>query len=103
MSDCIFCQIANHQLPATIVYEDSSYIAFLDIHPESEGHTLVIPKDHYRWVWDVPDVGTYFDTTRKIALQLAAQYKTEVVHSSIRGELIAHAHIHLFPVIPPNR
>ena len=97
MIDCIFCQIANHQLPAQIIYEDSSYLAFLDIHPESEGHTLVIPKNHYRWVWDIPDVGSYFETTRKIALQLKNKYKTEAVRSFINGEQIAHAHIHLIP------
>jgi histidine triad (HIT) family protein len=103
MTDCIFCQIANHQLPATIVHEDSSYIAFLDIHPESKGHTLVIPKNHYRWVWDVPDVGGYFETTRKIALELQSTHKADSVRSFINGDLVAHAHIHLIPVIPPNR
>ncbi|AVP49780.1 HIT family protein [Williamsoniiplasma luminosum] len=46
MKDCIFCKIINRELPAHIIYEDNHTLAFLDLHPDSEGHTLVIPKEH---------------------------------------------------------
>lgn len=44
---CLFCDIASHKIPAQIVYEDAYVLAFLDIHPVSKGHTLLIPKKHY--------------------------------------------------------
>ena len=57
MKDCIFCKIVSKEIPAHIVYEDGDFMVFLDIHPHTPGHVQVIPKQHVRWVWDVPDVG----------------------------------------------
>src|SRR5665647_339150 len=51
---CIFCKIVNKQASSSIIYEDSSVLAFLDIRPLTEGHVLVIPKEHYVDVFDVP-------------------------------------------------
>ena len=48
MSDCIFCQIVSGQIPSSKVYEDEEVLAFLDITQVTKGHTLVIPKQHYR-------------------------------------------------------
>lgn len=53
-SNCIFCEIVKGEIPAYKVYEDGNFLAFLDINPQSPGHTQVITKKHYRWVWDVP-------------------------------------------------
>ena len=52
--DCIFCEIANHLLSSYTVYEDSEAIAFLDIDPINEGHILVIPKEHYLDIDEIP-------------------------------------------------
>ena len=84
--DCIFCKIVKEELPAEKVYEDEKYLAFLDIRPLSPGHTLVIPKKHERWVWDVPNVGEYFEVTRKIALAIRKAFDTEFVLSKIVGD-----------------
>ena len=97
MSDCIFCKIIRGEIPSTKVYEDSKYLAFLDIHPLSPGHLVVIPKKHYRWVWDVPEVGAYFEATRKIAVAIQKAFGTDAVISKIIGEEVSHAHICLFP------
>jgi histidine triad (HIT) family protein len=94
---CIFCKIAAKKIPAHIVYEDTDFIAFLDIHPQSPGHVQVIPKNHYRWVWDVPNVGTYFEIVRKIALAQQKSFNTEWILSKIVGDEIEHAHIWVFP------
>ena len=51
---CIFCRIVRKQAPASYVYEDEHVIAFLDIRPLNEGHTLVIPKEHYVTIFEVP-------------------------------------------------
>lgn len=97
MENCIFCKIVNKEIPAHIVYEDSEFMAFLDIRPLSPGHTLLIPKKHYRWVWDVPNVGRYFEIARNIALAQRKAFGIEKVVSKIVGEEIFHAHIWLIP------
>ena len=97
MDACIFCKIVKGRIPCAKVYEDQNFLAFLDIRPLSPGHTLVIPKKHYRWVWDVPNVGTYFEATRKIALALQKSFGTDSILSKITGEEVKHAHIWIFP------
>ena len=52
MCDCIFCKIANHEIPSTVVYEDDQVIAFDDLNPQAPVHTLVIPKKHYSDIAD---------------------------------------------------
>ena len=65
--DCIFCKIVAGEIPSHKVYEDSDYLAFLDIRPLNPGHTLVVPKKHYRWVWDDPDIGKYYQAVGRVA------------------------------------
>ncbi len=97
MEKCIFCKIVSKEIPAYIVYEDDNYMAFLDIHPHSPGHVQVIPKKHYRWVWDTPNTGEYFEVVKKIALSLQKSFKTDWILSKIMGDEISHAHIWVFP------
>ena len=97
MGNCIFCQIVTGEIPAHKVYENNNFIAFLDIHPLAPGHTLVIPKKHYRWVWDVPNTGKYFEVVKKIALAQKKAFKTDSVLAKIIGEEIPHAHIWVYP------
>ena len=70
MNDCVFCRIAAGSLPCYQVYEDDKFLAFLDINPVTIGHTLVITKQHYRWVYHVPDFGQYWQVARKITLNI---------------------------------
>ena len=95
--ECIFCKIVSGEIPATKIYEDDNFFAFLDIHPQTPGHTQVIPKAHYRWVWDVPDVGAYFEVVKKIALAQRKAFSTEWVLSKIIGDEVPHAHVWVFP------
>jgi histidine triad (HIT) family protein len=97
MDDCIFCKIVRKEIPAHVVYEDSKFIAFLDIHPHAVGHIQVIPKEHYRWVWDVPNIGEYFEIVQKIAKAESKAFNTEMILSKIYGEEIPHAHIWVYP------
>ena len=53
MNDCIFCKIANHEIPSKIIYEDDVCLAFLDLSQTTQGHTLVIPKKHFDHFLDV--------------------------------------------------
>jgi histidine triad (HIT) family protein len=95
--DCIFCKIIAGKIPAHKVYEDDNFLAFLSVDPVSPGHTLVIPKQHHRWVWDVPAVGEYFEVARIIALAQRKAFETEQILSKIIGEEVEHAHIWVFP------
>jgi histidine triad (HIT) family protein len=104
MNDCIFCKIVKKEIPAHIVYEDNDFLVFLDIRPQSPGHSLVIPKKHYRWVWDIttdkkisPNIGQYFEIVSKIALAQKKAFNQEVILSKIVGEEVPHAHIWVFP------
>jgi histidine triad (HIT) family protein len=95
--DCVFCKIASGEIPADKVYEDDKFLAFMDIRPVNPGHVLVIPKDHHRWVWDVPNAGEYFEVTRKVVKALQKAMNTEFIVSCIIGIDVYHAHIQLIP------
>ncbi len=95
--NCIFCKIIAGEIPATKVFEDEKFLAFLDIRPQSPGHTLVIPKAHYRWVWDVPETETYFGIAAKIARAQQKAFGNDAVWAKVMGDEIPHAHIWVFP------
>lgn len=97
MDNCIFCKIANKELPSYKIYEDDKFYAFLDIHPIEHGHTLVIPKDHFETVWDISKVGEYFEKCCEIANHFKKITGKKYVYSFIHGEGVQHAHIHLIP------
>jgi histidine triad (HIT) family protein len=95
--NCVFCKIVNKEIPAEIVYEDDNFLVFLDNNPRAPGHAQVIPKEHYRWVWDVPNAGQYFEVTKKIALALKKAFSQEIIHGRIEGKDVPHAHFWLYP------
>lgn len=95
MDNCIFCKIIKGEIPSFKVYEDEKYLGILDIAHFVDGHTIVIPKKHYQFVWDVDD-SEYFEVTKKIA----NHYKTlgyKYIDSMVFGRMVPHAHIHLLP------
>ena len=107
---CIFCKIVAKEIPAHVVYEDDNFLAFLDIRPLSPGHALVIPKDHYRWVWDIPlesandlhasssqNLQNYFVVVGKIANAQRKAFNQEIILSKIIGEEVRHAHVWVYP------
>lgn len=96
-TNCIFCKIVRKEIPAEIVYEDDDFLAFLDIHPQAPGHAQVIPKQHYRWVWDVPNAGAYFEVAKKVALAERSAFGVEWILAKIIGDEVPHAHIWVFP------
>jgi len=95
--ECVFCKIVKGVIPCYKIYEDKEFISFLDITPRNKGHTLVIPKEHYRWVWDSPTFGEYFEVVNKVANALRKAMDTEWIVSLIVGEEITHAHVWLIP------
>lgn len=97
METCIFCKIVAGEIPAYTIYEDEHFLAFMDVFPRAKGHALVIPKQHYRWVYDVPQFGEYWHVAQKIAEQLKRVLSVEFMSFLTMGEEVPHAHIHILP------
>ena len=105
MEDCIFCKIAKKQIPSeNIVYENDRIISFLDINPTTPGHTLVIPKEHYRTILETPDdiLKELIATTKKIAKAVKEAVNADGLVIGINtekaaGQIIFHTHFHIVP------
>jgi histidine triad (HIT) family protein len=101
---CVFCRIAQKQVPASIVYEDEKVMAFLDIRPLNEGHALVIPKEHYENIFDIPRelIEYVHGVTKRIALAVEETTKADGIsiiqqNGEAAGQEIFHLHIHVIP------
>ncbi len=106
MSDCIFCKIVAGEIPCAQVYSTKKVLAFLDIAPISKGHTLVIPKEHYENLWEVPpalgeEILLALQKIGKAIMEATGATGINVVmnnHPSA-GQVVPHAHWHLIPRI----
>ena len=69
MSDCIFCKIASGEIPSATIYEDNNFRVILDVAPASRGHALVLPKDHFANLYEMPEeqVKEAFGIAKQIA------------------------------------
>ncbi|PIP27476.1 MAG: histidine triad nucleotide-binding protein [Candidatus Moranbacteria bacterium CG23_combo_of_CG06-09_8_20_14_all_39_10] len=103
MSDCLFCKIAQKEIPAEIVFEDDEILAFKDIHPLAPTHILIIPKRHIATINDLAEgdvelMGRMIVAGKKIAAQLQISekgYKLLFRVGEWGGQEIAHIHLHL--------
>ncbi|MEO5646363.1 MAG: HIT domain-containing protein [Candidatus Paceibacterota bacterium] len=99
MNDTIFGKIIRKEIPATIVYEDDRFLAFLDINPVRKGHTLLIPKEQYAWIHDVPDelVATTFVKSKELINAMRKGMACDYVQVGVVGNEVPHFHVHLIP------
>jgi histidine triad (HIT) family protein len=104
MDSCIFCRIAQKRVPANLVYEDEKAMAFLDIKPLSEGHTLIIPKSHYETVFDIPEelLMHIHGVTKRVALAVKKATQADGIsimqqNGKAAGQEILHLHVHIIP------
>ena len=102
--DCIFCKMVAGQIPVTKIYEDEVVLAFLDIGPISDGHTLVIPKEHFEKLHDCPPelLGQVGSRLGKIAGAVTAAinsdgYNVLCNNGRAAGQLVEHLHFHIIP------
>lgn len=101
---CIFCKIVVKQAPASIVCEDETILVFLDIRPLNMGHTLVIPKDHYVDIFDIPE-NVLSQMYKVVKLVSSAVKKTTNAdgisiiqqNGKASGQDIFHIHVHVVP------
>jgi histidine triad (HIT) family protein len=101
---CIFCKIVQKQAPSSIIYEDQYIIAFLDIRPVNEGHTLVIPKEHYEQIFDTPSelLGKVHQVTKTVAAAVKQTVKADGIsiiqqNGTAANQDIFHLHVHIIP------
>ena len=99
---CIFCKIASKEIPAKILVETKSCIGFLDAFPLARGHALVIPKNHYEKLQDLPtDVNTeMFSTVHSLISKIDTLTGATLVaihNGRESGQEIPHVHVHLIP------
>ncbi|SEA29498.1 histidine triad (HIT) family protein [Lachnospiraceae bacterium NK3A20] len=102
--NCIFCKIANGEIPSRTLYEDEEFRVIMDLGPATRGHALILPKEHYANLFEIPA-----DTAAR-AMQVAKKVGTQIVeklganglnvvqnNGECAGQTVPHFHIHLIP------
>ena len=105
MSDeCIFCKISKKEIPSKILYEDDTSFAFLDVYPASKGHSLVIPKNHYSNLLEVPEMELkeVIVVVQKIGAAVmkatgADGFNVIQNNKEAAGQVVHHLHFHIIP------
>lgn len=97
--NCIFCKIANKQIPTDLVYESENVVAFNDLHPHAPVHILVIPKAHYDSLNELEDtkmMGELLKSVKEITKKLNIKdYRTVINTGKEAGQAVFHLHIHI--------
>ncbi len=103
-SECVFCKIVKGEIPCHKIWEDENFLAFLDIEPAGEGHTLVIPKKHFRTLLDVEKEysSKFIKFLQKVGKILIEKYKSDgfnivLNNGKSAGQVVEHVHFHILP------
>ena len=104
MENCIFCKIANGEIPSATLYEDEDFRVILDLGPASKGHSLILPKSHAANIYELPDetAAKAMVLAKKMATKLRDGLKCDgfnIVQNNgeIAGQTVFHFHMHLIP------
>ena len=104
MSDCIFCKIANGEIPSATLYEDEDFRVILDLGPASKGHALILPKAHAANIYEISDdmAAKAMILAKKMATKMTEALKCDgfnIVHNNGEpaGQTVFHFHMHLIP------
>ncbi len=102
--DCIFCKIANGEIPSATVYEDSICRVILDVNPANKGHALVIPKEHYDNIYsmDADTASKIFTIATEVAKAQKAELNPDGLNivqnnGEVAGQTVFHFHMHVIP------
>lgn len=109
MENCIFCKIAEKEIPGKIVYEDDICLAFLDLSQTTNGHTLVIPKKHCQNILEIDDndLAHIILVTKKLANKIMDKLNAKGVNiltnaNEVAGQTVMHFHLHIIPRYDDN-
>ncbi|MDY5022735.1 MAG: HIT family protein [Blautia sp.] len=104
MSDCIFCKIANGEIPSATLFEDENFRVILDLGPATKGHALILPKSHFANIYEMPDelVGKAMILAKEMVTRMTEALKCDgfnVVQNNgeAAGQTVFHFHMHLIP------
>lgn len=102
MKDCIFCKIINGKIPCMKLYEDDIVLAYLDIAPDSDGHTLIIPKKHYKDIFDISnDTLFHIYNASKIIMKMLEKKLGcngfSLIQNNGSVQEVKHYHLHIKP------
>ena len=107
--DCIFCKLANGIIPTNTVYEDDDFTVILDAGPATRGHSLIIPKEHYADIYELPEelAGKTFKLAKRLATHITEKTGAEgfnIVQNNgeLAGQTVFHFHLHLIPRYPDD-
>lgn len=102
--NCIFCKIANGEIPSRTIYEDEQFRVFLDLSPAAKGHALIVPKEHYANLYELPE-DLAADAMRLAKKEMARMsqklscdgFQLVQNNGEIAGQTVFHFHLHLIP------
>lgn len=104
MDTCIFCKVIAGEIPCYKVYEDKDTLAFLDIKPHAEGHTVVIPRKHAETIFDLgeAEMQMLMLVVRKTMIKIDSKLHPDGFnvgwnHAPAGGQVVPHLHLHIFP------
>lgn len=103
-SNCIFCKIANGEIPSRTIEENDMFKVVLDVGPATKGHALILPKDHYTNLYDLPEDVTaeVYKMAKKIAIRMKEKLGCDGVNivqnnEEAAGQTVFHFHMHVIP------
>jgi len=101
---CPFCSIASGKAPASIVYEDATVLAFMDLNPANVGHTLVVPREHWENIYEVPEnvLADLFSVVKRVSAAVKKTVGAEGIsvlqlNGRAAGQVVMHFHVHVMP------
>ena len=101
---CPFCSIASGEAPASIVYEDATVVVFMDLNPANVGHTLVVPREHWENIYDVPEdvLADLFSVVKRVSAAVKKTIGAEGIsilqlNGRAAGQSVMHFHVHIIP------
>ena len=102
--NCIFCKLANGVFPTNSIYEDENFNVILDLGPATKGHALILPKEHYKNIYELPEetAGNVFKLAKKLATEMTEKLGADgfnIVQNNneVAGQTVFHFHMHLIP------
>ena len=102
--DCIFCKIANGDIPSKTLYEDEDFRVILDLGPATKGHALILPKEHADNLYELPDetASKVFVLAKKLAIKMKEKLNCDGLNivqnnGEVAGQTVFHFHMHLIP------